>query len=130
MLESFEEGRGIQRLLDYVFYQVAAINGYDNFGHYLRARLILNTCSRYYTRVVAGCAAKYAASAAQSSAVSATAAAGGRRQPDPRAHLRRARRQGPRHRRPRSHADRHGHTGEPSHGAAGVRAGRPDQARG
>ena len=63
VLESFEKGRGIQRLLDYVFYQVAAINGYDNFGHYLRARLILNTCSRYYTRVVAGCWAKFAASA-------------------------------------------------------------------
>ena len=77
MLESFEQGRGIQRLLDYVFYQVAAINGYDNFGHYLRARLILNTCSRYYTRVVAGCSSKYAASAAQSSAVSAQAAGAG-----------------------------------------------------
>ena len=77
VLESFEEGRGIQRLLDYVFYQVAAINGYDNFGHYLRARLILNTCSRYYTRVVAGCSSKYAASAAQSSAVSAQAAGAG-----------------------------------------------------
>jgi ABC-type transporter Mla subunit MlaD len=74
VLESFKKGRGIQRLLDYVFYQVAAINGYDNFGHYLRARLILNTCSRYYTRVVAGCGAKFAASAAHSSAVSASAA--------------------------------------------------------
>ena len=50
MLESFKKGRGIQRLLDYIFYQVAAINGFDSFGHYLRARLILNTCSRYYTR--------------------------------------------------------------------------------
>ena len=77
VLESFEKGRGIQRLLDYVFYQVAAINGYDNFGHYLRARLILNTCSRYYTRAVSGCGAKFAASAAQSAAVSATAAGAG-----------------------------------------------------
>ena len=46
VLESFEKGRGIQRLLDYTFYQVAAINGFDSFGHYLRARLLLNTCSR------------------------------------------------------------------------------------
>ena len=64
MLESFEKGRGIQRLLDYAFYQVAAINGFDSFGHYLRARLILNTCSRYYTRAVSGCSSKFAASAA------------------------------------------------------------------
>jgi hypothetical protein len=75
VLESFKKGRGVQRLLDYAFYQVAAVNGYDSFGHYLRARLILNTCSRYYTKVVAGCSSKFAASASQSSAVSASAAA-------------------------------------------------------
>ena len=34
---------------------MAAINGFDSFGHYLRARLILNTCSRYYIRAVDGC---------------------------------------------------------------------------
>jgi phospholipid/cholesterol/gamma-HCH transport system substrate-binding protein len=72
VLESFKKGRGIQRLLDYAFYQVAAINGFDSFGHYLRARLLLNTCSRYYTRVVAGCSSKFAASASQASAAGAT----------------------------------------------------------
>ena len=74
VLESFKKGRGIQRLLDYVFYQVAAVNGYDSFGHYLRARLILNTCSRYYTAPVAGCLSKFAGSASESSAASAQAA--------------------------------------------------------
>ena len=34
---------GIERLMDYVFYQVAAINGFDPIGHYLRAGLIVNT---------------------------------------------------------------------------------------
>jgi phospholipid/cholesterol/gamma-HCH transport system substrate-binding protein len=81
VLESFKEGRGIQRLMDYAFYQVAAINGFDSFGHYLRARLLLNTCSRYFTRVVSGCSSKFAASAAQSSAVSASAAAAGSTDP-------------------------------------------------
>jgi ABC-type transporter Mla subunit MlaD len=74
VLESFKKGRGIQRALDYAFYQVAAVNGFDSFGHYLRARLILNTCSRYYTKVVSGCSSKFAASDAQASAVSASAA--------------------------------------------------------
>jgi phospholipid/cholesterol/gamma-HCH transport system substrate-binding protein len=74
VLESFKKGRGIQRALDYAFYQVAAINGFDSFGHYLRARLLLNTCSRYYTKVVSGCSSKFASSAAQDSAVSASAA--------------------------------------------------------
>ena len=62
-------------LLDYAFYQVAAINGFDSFGHYLRARLILNTCSRYYTAPVDGCSARFAASAQASSSASAASAA-------------------------------------------------------
>ena len=33
--------------MDYLFYQVAAINGFDAVGHYLRAGLILNACSQY-----------------------------------------------------------------------------------
>ena len=73
VLESFKKGRGIQRALDYAFYQVAAINGYDSFGHYLRARLILNTCSTYYTHVVAGCSSKFAASASQACRIKSTA---------------------------------------------------------
>jgi hypothetical protein len=75
VLESFQQGRGLQRALDYAFYQVAAVNGFDSFGHYLRARLILNTCSRYYTSPVSGCQAKFAASATSTRALSAKAAA-------------------------------------------------------
>jgi phospholipid/cholesterol/gamma-HCH transport system substrate-binding protein len=81
VLESFQKGRGLQRALDYAFYQVAAVNGYDSFGHYLRARLILNTCSRYYTRPVSGCSAHFAATATNSQAVSARAAAAGLSKP-------------------------------------------------
>ena len=33
--------------MDYIFYQVAAINGFDSFGHYLRAGLIVNQCATY-----------------------------------------------------------------------------------
>jgi phospholipid/cholesterol/gamma-HCH transport system substrate-binding protein len=73
VLESFKKGRGVERALDYAFYQVAAVNGFDSFGHYLRARLILNTCSRYYTEPVSGCSSKFAATATQA-AVSASAA--------------------------------------------------------
>ena len=74
ILESFQRGKGIERLLDYAFYQVAAINGYDSVGHYLRARLIVNTCSSYYTTPVEGCSARFASS--PSSSASAASAAG------------------------------------------------------
>ena len=59
LLESFRDTGGIERLMDYVFFQVAAINGYDSIGHYLRAGLIVNTCSTYQTEPVPGCTAKF-----------------------------------------------------------------------
>ena len=74
VLQSFQRGRGVQRLLDYIFYQVAAVNGFDSFGHYLRARLILNTCSRYYTAPVDGCSSRFASANASSSSASAASA--------------------------------------------------------
>ena len=47
VLESFQKTGGIERAMDYIFFQVAAINGFDSFGHYLRAGLIVNQCSTY-----------------------------------------------------------------------------------
>ena len=34
---SLRDTGGIERAMDYIFYQVAAINGFDSVGHYLRA---------------------------------------------------------------------------------------------
>jgi virulence factor Mce-like protein len=47
LLTSLKNTGGIERLMDYLFYQVGAINGFDSYGHYLRAGLILNACSQY-----------------------------------------------------------------------------------
>ena len=71
LLESFQKTRGVERAMDYIFYQVAAINGFDSFGHYLRARLILNTCSTYSTAPVEGCEAKFEPSKLQAGASAA-----------------------------------------------------------
>jgi phospholipid/cholesterol/gamma-HCH transport system substrate-binding protein len=71
LLESFQSTGGIERAMDYVFYQVAAINGFDSFGHYLRAALIVNQCANYAVAPVFGCSANFS----QASATSATAAA-------------------------------------------------------
>jgi phospholipid/cholesterol/gamma-HCH transport system substrate-binding protein len=58
---SLRETGGIERILDYLFYQAAALNGFDSFGHYLRAGLIVNTCTAYAQEPQPGCAAKYQA---------------------------------------------------------------------
>ena len=73
ILESFQETEGIERLMDLVFYQATAINGFDQFGHYLRARLLVNNCSDYKTEFVAACSAKFRAPEAPAAEV-ATAA--------------------------------------------------------
>ena len=56
LLTSFDETGGIERLMDYILFQVTAINGYDSLSHYLRAGLIAAaSCTRYATTVAFGC---------------------------------------------------------------------------
>jgi phospholipid/cholesterol/gamma-HCH transport system substrate-binding protein len=74
LLESFQQTHGVERLMDYIFYQVAAINGFDAVGHYLRAELKVNQCATYAVRPVAGCSANFAGASASSSQAVATAA--------------------------------------------------------
>jgi ABC-type transporter Mla subunit MlaD len=71
LLTSFRRNQGIERAMDYIYYQVTAINGMDGVGHYLRAALIVNQCASYAVQPVGGCSAKFR----QPSATSATAAA-------------------------------------------------------
>jgi phospholipid/cholesterol/gamma-HCH transport system substrate-binding protein len=71
VLVSFQRNDGIERLMDYLFFQAAAVNGFDSFGHYLRAGLIVNQCSNYATEPTTGCSANFR----QASASRQTAAA-------------------------------------------------------
>ena len=67
VLESFRDTDGIQRLMDYIYFQATAINGYDATGHYLRAGLLVNACTTYAVRPVSGCNANYPQGATSSS---------------------------------------------------------------
>jgi virulence factor Mce-like protein len=55
LLTSFDKTGGIERLMDYIFFQVTAINGFDGVSHYLRAGLMANLCSAYATVPAGGC---------------------------------------------------------------------------
>jgi virulence factor Mce-like protein len=72
LLTSLKDTGGIERLMDYLFYQVAAINGYDSFGHYLRAGLILNACSQYAISPLPDCLSKFSSSSGDSSSRAAS----------------------------------------------------------
>jgi hypothetical protein len=52
---SFDKTGGIERLMDYIFFQVTAVNGFDGISHYLRAGLMANLCSAYATVPAGGC---------------------------------------------------------------------------
>jgi phospholipid/cholesterol/gamma-HCH transport system substrate-binding protein len=58
-LTSTKSTGGIERLMDFLFYSVASINGYDSHGHYLRADLIVNLCSTYALTNSVDCTAKF-----------------------------------------------------------------------
>jgi ABC-type transporter Mla subunit MlaD len=81
LLESFQRTDGIEAVMDYLFFQVAAINGFDSFGHYLRAALIVNQCANYSVEPVFGCSSNFprAASAGAASAPKRVAARAGRK---------------------------------------------------
>jgi ABC-type transporter Mla subunit MlaD len=56
---SFDKTGGIERLMDYIFFQVTAINGFDGISHYLRAGLMANLCSAYATVPAGGCNSRF-----------------------------------------------------------------------
>lgn len=73
LTSSLKSSGGIERLMDYIFFQVTAINGYDSVGHYLRAGLLLNQCSSYAITFSASCSSKFGANeATEASARAAT----------------------------------------------------------
>jgi ABC-type transporter Mla subunit MlaD len=46
---SLQNTDGIERINDFLYYLTLATNGFDSVGHYLRAGLVTNNCSRYQT---------------------------------------------------------------------------------
>jgi hypothetical protein len=59
VLDSFQRNDGVRRLMDYVYYQALAVNGFDTVGHFLRAGLLVNTCTTYALQPQDECLAKF-----------------------------------------------------------------------
>jgi hypothetical protein len=59
LTKSLDESGGIERAMDYLFFQMTAVNGFDGVSHYLRAALITNLCSSYAIEPVNGCNANF-----------------------------------------------------------------------
>jgi virulence factor Mce-like protein len=65
---SLQETDGIERINDFVYYLSLSTNGFDSIGHYLRAGLVTNGCSVYFTRPAGGCRSTFFDPFASSSA--------------------------------------------------------------
>jgi ABC-type transporter Mla subunit MlaD len=52
---SLRETDGVERINDFLYYLALNTNGFDSVGHYLRAGLVTNTCSSYFTEPAGGC---------------------------------------------------------------------------
>src|SRR6478735_7106674 len=65
LLTSLRDTGGIERLMDFLFYSAVAVNGYDSYGHYLRAQLIVNTCTTYRVQNDPSCTANFQKSSAR-----------------------------------------------------------------
>jgi ABC-type transporter Mla subunit MlaD len=71
VLVSLDKQDAIEALMTYTFFQATAVNGFDSFGHYLRAGLIVNQCSTYAVNPTGGCGAKFATASATANAAGA-----------------------------------------------------------
>jgi hypothetical protein len=73
---SLDKTGGIEQFMNYIFFQMTAINGFDSLGHYLRAGLLVNVCSTYVTTQQPGCAATFRTPTSVTSAATAAKAGG------------------------------------------------------
>lgn len=55
LASSFKNAGGVERALDTVFYLTSSENGYDSISHYLRAALLVNLCSSYFSTPSPSC---------------------------------------------------------------------------
>jgi ABC-type transporter Mla subunit MlaD len=56
---SLQQTNGIERINDFLYYLALNTNGFDAVGHYLRAGLVTNACSGYFTVFAGGCGANF-----------------------------------------------------------------------
>jgi ABC-type transporter Mla subunit MlaD len=56
---SLDRTGGLEQAMNYIFFQMTAVNGFDEISHYLRAALLVNTCSTFALQAVPQCGAHF-----------------------------------------------------------------------
>jgi phospholipid/cholesterol/gamma-HCH transport system substrate-binding protein len=55
LLDTFNKTGGNQNLLDFLYYSLGAVNGFDDLGHFQRGNLQITACQQYQPAVFSGC---------------------------------------------------------------------------
>ena len=72
LTKSLDETGGVERLMDFLYYSMLAVNGYDGIGHYLRAAQLANTCTSLVASGSPNCAANFLGASTSSVAAKAS----------------------------------------------------------
>jgi phospholipid/cholesterol/gamma-HCH transport system substrate-binding protein len=59
LLRSLRTTGGVDQLMHFLFNAGAGFNGFDEFGHYMRAQLLVTNCVDYVITPITGCNAKF-----------------------------------------------------------------------
>lgn len=69
LLTSLKSNKGIESLMSLIYNTAGSINGYDEYGHYLRARLATTVCQSFRVKNDINCNANFISGSGSSSAV-------------------------------------------------------------
>jgi ABC-type transporter Mla subunit MlaD len=75
LFTSIQQGGGIERLMDVLYYITLSTNGFDEIGHYLRNNLVVTICSGYAITPTVGCSANFQAASSSSNGTASSSAA-------------------------------------------------------
>lgn len=73
LFKSLRKTGGIDRLMEFILYGSNTFNGFDDYGHYLRATLLVTNCVEYLETPLSGCGANWAEALSAPSTLAAPA---------------------------------------------------------
>ena len=73
LLSSLRKTGGFRQLTNFIFNTVGSVNGFDQYGHFLRAALQVTNCTQLVTTTVLGCSANWQSTSGQSGKVDVAA---------------------------------------------------------
>jgi phospholipid/cholesterol/gamma-HCH transport system substrate-binding protein len=79
LTKSLRKTKGFERFMDFIYFSGGAVNGFDQYGHFLRTNFLATNCIDYATAFASECTAKFVHETGSSSSARTPTIAGLRR---------------------------------------------------